>query len=129
VLTIGELSRRAGIAPTALRYYEQIGLLPAVPRVAGRRRYDDAVLSRLEVIRVCKAAGFTLDDIVLLFADRSPGRADSKALARDKLAEIELRMQELTKARDIVEWGMRCECPSIDACSCGIHPAWVAGVR
>lgn len=129
MLTIGELSRRAGIAPTALRYYEQIGLLPAVSRVGGRRRYDDAVVSRLEVIRVCKAAGFTLDDIVLLFADRSPGRPDSRALARDKLAEIELRMQELVKAKEIVEWGLQCACPSIDACSCGIHPAWVTGVR
>ena len=127
MLTIGELGRRAGIAPTALRYYEQIGLLPAAPRVGGRRCYDEAVLSRLEVIRVCKAAGFTLDDIVVLFADRTPGRPDSRALARDKLAEIEARIEALTKAREIVEWGMRCECPSIDDCSCGIHPAWVGG--
>lgn len=47
MLTIGEVARRSGVAATTLRYYEQIGLLPAPTRLGGQRRYDEAVLSRL----------------------------------------------------------------------------------
>jgi MerR family transcriptional regulator, redox-sensitive transcriptional activator SoxR len=114
-LTIGEVSRRAGVAATTLRYYEQIGLIPAPARLGGQRRYDGSVLTRLEVIRLCKSAGFALEEIQLLFADDAPAEA--------KLAEIDAQMESLARARAVIEWGMRCTCPSIDACTCGIHPA------
>ncbi|ORV96849.1 MerR family transcriptional regulator [Mycobacterium kyorinense] len=122
-LTIGDVARQAGVAATTLRYYEQIGLLPAPVRVGGQRRYDDAVLTRLEVIRLCKSAGFALDEIQVLFADDEPGRPASRALAEAKLAEIDAQMASLARARAVIEWGMRCTCPSIDACTCGIHAA------
>jgi DNA-binding transcriptional MerR regulator len=121
-LTIGEVARRADVAATTLRYYEKVGLLPPPHRVGGRRRYDETVLDRLEVIRLCKCAGFALDDIVVLFADDAPGRPASRTLAQAKLVEIEERIAELARARDLIEWGMACTCPSIDACSCGVHP-------
>ncbi|WP_406815912.1 helix-turn-helix domain-containing protein [Mycobacterium sp. M23085] len=121
-LTIGEVARRAGVAATALRYYEQIGLVPEPARLGGQRRYDDSILARLEVIALCKAAGFSLDEIQLLFADDAPGRPVSRALAEAKLAEIDAQMDSLARARAVIEWGMRCTCPSIDACACGIHP-------
>jgi MerR family transcriptional regulator, redox-sensitive transcriptional activator SoxR len=122
-LTIGEVARQAGVAATTLRYYEQIGLVSAPARLGGQRRYDDAVLSRLEVIRLCKSAGFALEEIQLLFADDAPGRPASRALAEAKLAEIDAQMESLARARAVIEWGMRCTCPSIDACTCGIHTA------
>lgn len=122
-LSIGEVARQAGIAATTLRYYEQIGLIPAPARRGGQRRYDDAVLARLEVIRLCKSAGFALEEIQLLFADDVPGRPASRALAQAKLAEIDAHMASLARAREVIEWGMRCTCPSIDACTCGIHQA------
>jgi DNA-binding transcriptional MerR regulator len=121
-LTIGEVARRAGVAATALRYYEQIGLVPEPARLGGQRRYDDSILARLEVIALCKAAGFSLEEIQLLFADDAPGRPVSRALAEAKLAEIDAQMESLARARAVIEWGLRCRCPSIDACSCGIHP-------
>lgn len=121
-LTIGEVARRADVAATTLRYYEQIGLIPAPHRVGGQRRYQESVVARLEVIRLCKTAGFALEEIQVLFADDAPGRPASRALAEAKLAEIDARMASLARAREIVEWGMRCTCPSIDACTCGIHP-------
>jgi MerR family redox-sensitive transcriptional activator SoxR len=120
-LTIGEVAQRAGVAATTLRYYEQIGLIPAPARLGGQRRYDGSVLTRLEVIRLCKSAGFALDEIQLLFADDAPGRPVSRALAEGKLAEIDAQMESLARARAVIEWGMRCTCPSIDACTCGIH--------
>lgn len=121
--TIGEVAREAGVAATTLRYYEQIGLVPAPARLGGQRRYDGAILARLEVIRLCKSAGFALEEIQLLFADDAPGRPISRALAEAKLAEIDARMASLARARAVIEWGMRCTCPSIDACTCGIHSA------
>lgn len=123
MLTIGEVARQAGVAATTLRYYEQIGLVPPPGRLGGQRRYDDSVLARLEVIRLCKSAGFALEEIQLLFADDAPGRPASRALAKAKLAEIDAQMESLARARAVIEWGMRCTCPSIDACTCGIHTA------
>lgn len=121
-LTIGEVARQAGVAATALRYYEQIGLVPPPARLGGQRRYDASILARLEVIALCKTAGFSLDEIQLLVADDAPGRPASRALAEAKLAEIDAQMDSLARARAVIEWGMRCTCPSIDACTCGIHP-------
>lgn len=121
--TIGEISRQTGVAATTLRYYEQIGLVPEPTRRGGQRRYEDSILSRLEVIALCKSAGFSLDEIQLLFADDAPGRPASRALAEAKLAEIDAQLESLARARAVIEWGMRCTCPSIDACTCGIHTA------
>ncbi|MGN7779856.1 MerR family transcriptional regulator [Mycolicibacterium sp. 22603] len=119
-LTIGEVSRRTGIAQTALRYYEQVGLLPAPERVGGQRRYQASVLIRLEIIRACKTAGFALDDIAVLMGDDTPGRPASRALAQAKLAEIDATIDSLLRAKDTIRRGMECQCPSIDACTCGI---------
>jgi MerR family redox-sensitive transcriptional activator SoxR len=122
-LTIGAVAREAGVAATTLRYYEQIGLVAPAARIGGQRRYDESILARLEVIRLCKSAGFSLEEIQLLFADDTPGRPVSRALAEAKLAEIDAQMESLARAREVIQWGMRCTCPSIDACTCGIHRA------
>lgn len=121
-MTIGEVSRRSGVPATTLRYYEQIGLLSAPARVSGQRRYGEAVLARLGVVGLCKSAGFSLEEIALLFADDAPGRPASRVLALAKLAQIDAQLETLSRARAVIAWGMRCTCPSIDACTCGIHP-------
>ncbi|QRY44073.1 MerR family transcriptional regulator [Mycolicibacterium boenickei] len=120
-LTIGDVTQRTGVAQTALRYYEQVGLLPAPERVGGQRRYPESVLLRLEVIRLCKAAGFSLTEIRLLLKDDTPGRPVARELAQTKLAEIDAQLEALARARAIIQWGMRCTCPSIELCTCGIH--------
>lgn len=122
LMPIGEVSRRSGVPASTLRYYEELGLLRPSERVGGRRRYDDSAVTRLEVIGLCKAAGFTLDEIRTLLADESPGRPAGRALGRSKLAAIDAQIATLTRARAIIEWGMQCTCPSIDACTCGVHP-------
>jgi MerR family transcriptional regulator, redox-sensitive transcriptional activator SoxR len=120
-LTIGDVTQRTGVAQTALRYYEQVGLLPAPERVGGQRRYQESVLTRLEVIRLCKTAGFSLTEIGLLLKDDTPGRPVARELAQTKLAEIDAQMEALARARAVIESGMRCKCPSIELCTCGIH--------
>lgn len=120
-LTIGGVTQRTGVAQTALRYYEQVGLLPPPQRVGGQRRYPESIQMRLEVIRLCKTAGFSLTEIGLLLKDDTPGRPVARELAQSKLAEIDAQLEALGRARAIVEWGMRCTCPSIELCTCGIH--------
>ncbi len=117
-LSIGDVAGRSGVAATTLRFYEQQGLLSAPDRVGGRRRYDDTVLSRLEVIGLCKAAGFSLEEIRLLLTDDAPGRVASRSLAEAKLTDIDDQMATLVRAKEIIEWAMNCPCPSVDACDC-----------
>ena len=90
-LSIGAVAARAGVNPSAIRYYERIGILPEPERHAGRRRYTEATIRRLEVIGVAKRAGFSLDDSRLLLAtgdDGTPAHEQIRELARRKLPEV-----------------------------------------
>jgi DNA-binding transcriptional MerR regulator len=126
-LSIGEVARRSGVAATTLRYYEDSGLLRPPSRVAGRRRYDQSVMTRLEVIGLCKAAGFSLDEIRVLLTDGDPGRPASRTLAESKLIDIDAQMATLRRAREIIEWAMNCPCATVDACCCGTQVLRSAG--
>ena len=91
-LTIGVIARRAGLQPSALRYYESIGLVPTAARVNGRRRYSDDILQRLAVIRLAQRSGFTLAEIATLFEGVEGNETPAerwRALAEQKLPEIE----------------------------------------
>jgi DNA-binding transcriptional MerR regulator len=120
-LSIGEVAERSGVAATTLRFYEDEGLLRTPDRVGGRRRYAESVLSRLEVIGLCKTAGFSLEEIRVLLADDVPGRPASHSLAEAKLVDIDRQIAALRRAREIIEWAITCECVSVDACDCGTH--------
>ena len=72
-LTIGEIARRAGVRPSAIRYYEEVGLLPRARRVAGQRRYDASILDRLAIVRLAQHVGLQIREIKWLLND-VPGR-------------------------------------------------------
>ncbi|MDE0802109.1 MAG: MerR family transcriptional regulator [Acidimicrobiales bacterium] len=118
----GQLAGDVGVPATTLRYYDKIGLLPPTALQGGQRRYDARAADKVRVIATCQAAGFSLDEIALLYQDRSPGRERSKQLARRKLVEIDAQVERLAHARAVIEWGLRCTCPVLDDCTCGIHP-------
>ena len=63
MFTIGQVAEQAGVAASAIRYYEREGLLPEPERIGGQRRYNEDAVRRLEVIGVAKRAGFSLDDV------------------------------------------------------------------
>ncbi|CAN5588335.1 hypothetical protein BH09ACT8_BH09ACT8_63420 [soil metagenome] len=69
----------------------------------------------------CKAAGFDLDEVHRLLTDASPDRPASRALAAEKLTQLDRQMAVLAQARAIIELGMTCACPSIDSCTCEVH--------
>jgi MerR family transcriptional regulator, redox-sensitive transcriptional activator SoxR len=110
-LLIGELAQRAGLATSAIRYYESIGLLPKPYRVSGQRRYGEETLRRLEFIAAAQQAGFTLREITEL----SDG-FDVRGLAQRKLPEVKA---ELKRARERKRWldaASECDCDSPDEC-------------
>ena len=101
---IGEVSRLTGLSVDTLRYYEKIGLLPAVARTAsGVRLYDDQDLSRLRFIRRAQKMNFSLEEIGMLLkmrADPRHARDEVRELTAHKLAEVERSLEELTLLRN-----------------------------
>ena len=118
-LTIGAVAKMAGKRPSSIRYYEQIGLLPAPPRVGGRRVYSADAVRTLAVIQTGQRAGLTLEEIKSLLA-ASPGDAAAIELLRDiaerKLPEITALIERSKLVREWLECAARCQCPSLDQC-------------
>jgi MerR family redox-sensitive transcriptional activator SoxR len=119
MLSIGELSRRSGRRPSAIRYYEEIGLLPVPVRVSGRRRYREEAVRDLAVIDTAQRAGLSLDEIRLLFAAEPGNRRAVEALrgvAERKLPEVTAAIERSLVVQRWLEAAARCECPSLDEC-------------
>ncbi len=129
--TIGEVAQRAGMRPSALRYYERVGLLPQPGRENGRRRYDSEVLrevlDRLAVVGVAQQAGFTIAEIRTLldgFSEDTPPSERWRVLAREKLPEVEALIGRARGMKSLLERGLECECLRIE--DCDLLPAdWV----
>ena len=119
-LTIGQVAYAAGVNASAIRFYERHGLLPEPLRVGGQRRYDDSILRRLSALDVAKQAGFSLDEIRLLFeaTDRgAPAHSQLKQLAARKLPEIETLIARAQEVRNWLELANNCTCDDLDECS------------
>ena len=122
-MSIGEVAWRAGIRPSALRYYEGVGVLPAPERENGRRRYDGEVLrevlDRMAVVRVAQQAGFTISEIRTLlngFSEETPPSERWRLLAEEKLPEVEALVKRALGMRALLERGLRCECLRLEDC-------------
>jgi MerR family redox-sensitive transcriptional activator SoxR len=122
--SIGEVARRAGVRPSALRYYERVGVLPSPGRENGRRRYGGEALrealDRLAVVRVAQRAGFTIAEIRTLldgFSEDTPPSERWRVLAQDKLPEVEALVERALGMRDLLERGLRCGCLSLEGCA------------
>ncbi|MEW5852408.1 MAG: heavy metal-responsive transcriptional regulator [Myxococcota bacterium] len=106
-ITIGTLAKRAGVNVETVRYYQRNGLLPEPEATDGAfRHYDDDVLARLLFIRRAKDLGFTLKDIGELLAlrvERGRKCADVKSKAAARIADIESKIQSLTRMKDALD--------------------------
>jgi MerR family redox-sensitive transcriptional activator SoxR len=120
LLTIGELARRAGVTASALRYYEELGLLPPPARISGQRRYPASAARLVGTILLYSDAGFTLAEQRVLMASRSGTRA-WRQLAGRKLAELDEQIARAQAAREAISHGLRCpheditQCPNFNA--------------
>lgn len=122
-MTIGGVARRAGVRPSALRYYERVGVLPPPERENGRRLYDGEVLrevlNRLAVVGVAQQAGFTIAEIRTLldgFSEDTPPSERWRVLADEKLPEVEALIRRARGMKRLLERGLECECLSIEDC-------------
>lgn len=108
LITIGELSARTGVAASALRYYEQLGLLAPRARASGRRLYASDATSAVGVIRVLREAHFTLSEIADMTAIEPPAGDVWHALAERKLAELDELIASATAAREALDHARHC---------------------
>lgn len=120
-LTIGELAARSGVRPSALRFYEQAGLVSAERTAGNQRRYARSTLRRVAFIRAAQRVGLSLEEIrtalATLPADRTPTRADWRRLSRSWQSELETRIATLQRLRDQLTSCIGCGCLSLRTCS------------
>ncbi|MBV2185384.1 MAG: helix-turn-helix domain-containing protein [Rhizobium sp.] len=127
-LDIAEVAKSSGIKPSALRYYEQVGLISSISRHGLRRQFSPDVLLLLKLIGMGKAAGFSLDVIGGMF-----GRNGTPNISRDvlhaKADEIDRQIRELTALRDTLRHVAACPAPSHMECPTFRRLVDVAGKR
>jgi len=119
-MSIGEVARRTGVAASALRYYEEAGVLPAPPRLGGRRLYGIDAIRRVDVLRFAQQVGFTLEEIKTLFNGFGAETALSarwEPLASAKLMELDEMAKRIRKMKRALELGMKCRCVRVEDCS------------
>ena len=118
-LAISDVARVFGLRTSAIRYYEQIGILPSPMRRNGQRCYDNRALFRLAVVQRARETGFTLEEIRELFFGFPPGTRPPKRwhkLSQRKIAELRERMKRLELMETLLKRVEDCRCDALDEC-------------
>jgi MerR family redox-sensitive transcriptional activator SoxR len=120
-VTVGELAARSGVATSALRFYEERGLITAERTSAGHRRYARATVRRVAFIVFAQRVGLTLEEIGAELAklppDRVPTRGDWSRLSGSWTSRIDARIAELERLRSGLTECIGCGCLSLDRCA------------
>jgi MerR family redox-sensitive transcriptional activator SoxR len=121
LLTVGEVSARSGVAPSALRYYESEGLIEATRTTGNQRRYQRNVLRRLAFVRAAQNVGLSLTEITdalgTLPDGRPPTKTDWTRLSRTWRSRLDEQIAALTKLRDGLDSCIGCGCLSLQRCA------------
>ena len=132
LLTIGDVAKRSGVASSALRFYEERGLIASERAGSGHRRYPRPVLRRIAFIVFAQRVGLTLEEIGAELAklppDRAPNRRDWARLSSTWTARIDDRLAELRRLRAGLTECIGCGCLSLDRCRLA-NPGDRAGAR
>lgn len=126
-MNIGTAARQSGLPPKTIRYYEDIGLLTADRAANGYRDYSSEDVHRLRFVQRSRRLGFSVEEcrqLLSLYTDRDRASADVKAIATEKLGEIDRKIAELTGLREMLghlvetcQGDARPDCPIIDGLS------------
>jgi MerR family redox-sensitive transcriptional activator SoxR len=119
-MSIGQVAQRCGLAPSAIRYYERVGLLPRPIRVNRRRRYDAEAIGRVRFVLLAREAGFTIAEtrtLVAGFSATTPPAVRWRTLAERKLVDIETQIERLRGMKTLLETGFDCRCLSVEDCA------------
>ena len=125
LLSIGELARRTGVSTSALRYYDELGLVPPAARESGRRRYDTSAVAQVGVIVFLREVGFSLADIASFLAMDGP-RSRQEIIDR-KLTQVIEQQHQLGVAREVLEHAR--QCPAGDPMRCSRFWSIIDGHR
>lgn len=128
ILDIGDVSAMSGISPSALRYYEEIGLIASISRQGLRRQFSPEVLLQLKLIAMGKLAGFSLGEIAGMFG-RNKMPDLPRAVLHQRADEIERQIHDLTVLRDTLRHVADCPAPSHMECPTFRRLVEVAGKR
>jgi DNA-binding transcriptional MerR regulator len=123
LLTIGELASRAGIATSTLRYYEELGLIPAPARITGQRRYPESAVALVGTILLLRDVGFSLAEQKALMASRAVAPNDWQRLAQRKLDQLDDQIAKAQAARDAIDQALHC--PYDDMAECPIFADFI----
>ncbi|XID94591.1 MerR family transcriptional regulator [Paenibacillaceae bacterium WGS1546] len=119
MLSIGEVAEKSGTTTSALRYYEQIGLLQPPQRVNGKRMYEEEILGRIDTIKLAQSAGFQIQEIKQLLDGFDSQVAPSerwRRMALKKQDELEAKIQQMTRMKTILANSVNCDCLSWEEC-------------
>lgn len=140
-LTIGAVAERTGLAVSAIRYYEDEGLIEATRAASGHRRFHRSVIRRVSFFRTCQRLGYSLDEIRVhlasLPAGRTPTEKDWQRLATSFQDDLDSRIDELQRLRNKLAGCIGCGCLSLTRCAIwnpgdaaaahGPGPRWLLG--
>lgn len=119
-LTISQVSQRSGVAASALRFYEQRGLIASERAGSGHRRFQRAALRRIAFIVFAQKMGLSLDEVAIdlakLPSNQAPGRSDWAKISRQWTQRIDARIDELKRLRDSLTQCIGCGCLSLPQC-------------
>ncbi|MBF4765490.1 redox-sensitive transcriptional activator SoxR [Nocardioides islandensis] len=129
-LTIGELAERSGVAPSALRFYEERGLIASRRTTGNQRRYPRATLRRVAFIRTAQRVGLTLEEVsdalATLPEGRTPTKADWARLSRSWRPRLDEQIRRIELLRDRLDGCIGCGCLSLRTCSLVNPGDWLA---
>lgn len=118
LLSIGELAKQAGVQPSAIRYYESLGLVNPPGRVGGKRRYGSECLLRINAIQLFKQAGFSMAELQVLFQrEPLPDQAALDELTDRKLRELDELMEKIQVMKAVLGSIRRCGCLTVEECA------------
>ena len=114
LLPIGEVARTTGVTVSAVRYYDEIGIISAAARVGGKRRFDPETVGRVNFVRRAQEAGFSLEEIQTILDDEAGRWRDD--LVEKKLVELVERRDRLDTMIGMVREIRACGCEAVAAC-------------
>lgn len=121
ILSIGDISHRTGLAVSAIRYYEEMGLIHPMRAPSGQRRFRRADIRRLSFIRIAQQFGFTLPriraELERLPNGRTPNARDWQRISAGFREELDTKIAALTKLRDDLDGCIGCGCLSMERCA------------
>jgi MerR family transcriptional regulator, redox-sensitive transcriptional activator SoxR len=113
-LPIGAVAERTGLAISAVRYYDEIGVISAAERVGGKRRFSESTVGRVNFIRRSQDAGFSLDEIRTILDDT---RGDWRTVVSEKIDELTARRRELDETLELLTEMRECGCDVVATCT------------